>query len=723
MASGLYLGTRQFANIYLGSHSIEEVYLGTNLLWTRTTVLPIGSDTMFLGGVASTIDLPTLQSSLVDDTITFYRELAGNVYASSSTDYGISAAAFGSNTNITSYIDGGRCKAVSASAFQNATNLATASFTSASFIGTFAFAACSNLRSASFPEVVTINNYAFQNTKITNATFPKATSIAADTFSNNSLLVSASFPLATTTGQAMFFNCPLLATASLPLLTGVSNLMFAYCTSLVTASFPNATTIGNRAFEGCASLKLIPTESVTLIGTQSFQDCTSLTRAVFPLVTGVGNDAFNSDTALITASFPLVTSIGANAFRSCTNLATASFPNATSIGQAAFQSTGLVTASFPKAVSVGLSAFYQCPNLVSASFPSASSVSGSAFLYSSKLANVYLPALSGPNALGQNRYLGNVFYGTTATGSITLPAYYLTNNEGAPDGDLLYLHGLLYNSQYNEPTAYYPYWNITYLTGSSIFIANTSLTQGQLESKLLGETITYYDLTGTTLYASSSTNYHISESSFVGLPITAYIDDGKCTAISGGAFISCTQLRTASFAGVTEIVGENSNFYGCSALQNANFPRLQTMTYGPFINCTSLQYIDLPEVQNISIAAFLGCSSLINIAAPKATAISASAFSSCTNLGFNGVAVNFPKVETIGSNAFSNCSNLQNLYFPALSGNGAIGGSSGNNNVFLNVAPSGYITVPSFYQTNNAGNPDGDLFYLQDVKGWTINYI
>ena len=80
-------------------------------------------------------------------------------------------------------------------------------------------------------------------------------------------------------------------------------------------------------------------------------------------------------------------------------------------------------------------------------------------------------------------------------------------------------------------------------------------------------------------------------------------------------------------------------------------------------------------------------------------------------------------LEYLGPNALQNCSSLTYVDISTISGSDALGGQAASNNVFINVASGGTIYVPSFYETNNAGSPDGDIVYLRDTKGWTINYV
>jgi hypothetical protein len=97
-------------------------------------------------------------------------------------------------------------------------------------------------------------------------------------------------------------------------------------------------------------------------------------------------------------------------------------------------------------------------------------------------------------------------------------------------------------------------------------------------------------------------------------------------------------------------------------------------------------------------------------------------FQSCTAL----TTVSLPNVTTIGLSTFNDCTSLTSIDLSGLSRTilTSLGGSVGNNSVFLNVPNTGTLTVPVEYQTNNGGNPDGDIQYLTTApRSWTINYI
>ena len=92
-------------------------------------------------------------------------------------------------------------------------------------IGSSAFQNCTQLTSASFPAATSISGSAFQNcTRLTSASFPVATSIPGSAFYGCSQLTSASFPAATYIGSSAFQNCSQLTSVILGNTTQVATL-------------------------------------------------------------------------------------------------------------------------------------------------------------------------------------------------------------------------------------------------------------------------------------------------------------------------------------------------------------------------------------------------------------------------------------------------------------------------------------------------------------------
>jgi len=222
------------------------------------------------------------------------------------------------------------------------------------------------------------------------------------------------------------------------------------------------------------------------------------------------------------------------------------------------------------------------------------------------------------------------------------------------------------------------------------------LTQNDLASKLTGETITSFTSQSTDIFVSSSTTYTINVSAFRSTSsITAYIDtDGGCTSISDRAFQD-------------------------SSIVSASFPSATLLRFAAFSTCTSLVSASFPLVTSTENSIFTNCRSLTSISLPLLTNIQSSTFNGCTSL----VSASFPSATSIGTNALKDCASLKYINLPSISGSTALGGSTGDDNVFFNVSSSGNIYIPSFYSQSNAGGLDGDLSYLSSSLNWTINWL
>jgi hypothetical protein len=80
--------------------------------------------------------------------------------------------------------------------------------------------------------------------------------------------------------------------------------------------------------------------------------------------------------------------------------------------------------------------------------------------------------------------------------------------------------------------------------------------------------------------------------------------------------------------------------------------------------------------------------------------------------------IEFPNCTSVLGSVFNN-SNIEIAYFPRCN---VLGSTSGNNNVFLNSTKLKTIYVNQFLQTNNNGQPDGDLSFAIS-QGIIVRYV
>lgn len=140
--------------------------------------------------------------------------------------------------------------------------------------------------------------------------------------------------------------------------------------------------------------------------------------------------------------------------------------------------------------------------------------------------------------------------------------------------------------------------------------------------------------------------------------------------VNSFAFQSCTKLAEVSMPEVTYL---GTNAFMSTALQVADFSKLQTLEGGVFWLCSKLTEVNLPEATTIGNATlvpqvgsrtgvntFGDCSQLEKVYLPKATTIGDDAFSNCKSLK----EIELPQATTVGIKAFYNCTALTSVNLP-----------------------------------------------------------
>lgn len=196
---------------------------------------------------------------------------------------------------------------------------------------------------------------------------------------------------------------------------------------------------------------------------------------------------------------------------------------------------------------------------------------------------------------------------------------------------------------------------------------------------------------GMTIKLKGATGIGISAGRFADdVNILSFVDTGCITYILEDTFKNAVNLHTVRCSLVNEV--ESSAFLGCTSLTNVYLPELIIAYTGTFSGCTALQSISLPKVSTIGNSYFSGCSNLTT--------------------------VSLPLCHSVGSFCFNECFNLQSVYIPVCLN---LGGTTGDDNVFRSIAGQTItITIPSALMTNNGGNPDGDIQYLQSNNTVTV---
>ena len=121
----------------------------------------------------------------------------------------------------------------------------------------------------------------------------------------------------------------------------------------------------------------------------------------------------------------------------------------------------------------------------------------------------------------------------------------------------------------------------------------------------------------------------------------------------------------------------------------------------------------------LGAGAFSGCFNITDIILPNVSNIGQSAFIQCYQI----TDISFPNVTNVGSGCFVSCTNLQYINIPLCND---LGGSIFDTSVFYNLNGLNPVTltVSSYLETCNSGNPDDDITYLiTNNIGSTVLYI
>ena len=168
-------------------------------------------------------------------------------------------------------------------------------------------------------------------------------------------------------------------------------------------------------------------------------------------------------------------------------------------------------------------------------------------------------------------------------------------------------------------------------------------------------------------------------------------DLGSIVVLGGSTFFNST-IQSFSSTSVTTLVG--ANFYQCASFTSVVIP-LATSIGNDTFSGTALTSIDLPNVITAGNYSF-------------------------TNTYFV-TSVNLPALTTINPFALQSCGTSAALLSINLPSCTDLGGTVGDDSVFFNIIGQTItLTVPAALMTCDAGNPDGDIVYLQANNTVTV---
>jgi hypothetical protein len=189
----------------------------------------------------------------------------------------------------------------------------------------------------------------------------------------------------------------------------------------------------------------------------------------------------------------------------------------------------------------------------------------------------------------------------------------------------------------------------------------------------------------------------------------------NCVTLGSNSFTNCSNLPqsglTLPFDQITQIYSET--FKNCSNLTEVNYSLATDVGREAFRNCDLVTSINLPLTTVIGEEAFYSCNVLSSINVPNVITIGPNAFYQS-----KATIYNFPDATTIGFFAFAGCTLATSFNLSSCTN---LGGTVGDNGVFVGITGNTItLTVPTALMTCNAGNPDGDIVYLQANNTVTI---
>jgi hypothetical protein len=204
-----------------------------------------------------------------------------------------------------------------------------------------------------------------------------------------------------------------------------------------------------------------------------------------------------------------------------------------------------------------------------------------------------------------------------------------------------------------------------------------------------------------------------------GTPFTSVEIDVNDVKLFGGANIVLKQFGLQNNNNIIEvtdtlncIIEVSANcFTNCDNLISISLPSVAIIGGSCFDNCNNLSSVFLPSLTTAGPYSFQDCPNLTSISFPLLISAGQQFFYNCSNLS----SVSLPSLNTMTNFVFGNCTNLTTISLPALSSPNGLGGSPGNNNVFLGITGPAIrtLTIPLALMTCNTGStPDGDIQYL-----------
>ena len=251
-----------------------------------------------------------------------------------------------------------------------------------------------------------------------------------------------------------------------------------------------------------------------------------------------------------------------------------------------------------------------------------------------------------------------------------------------------------------------------------------------------GNLFTSVSVSGSFVRLNGGSNVILQSSLFEDFAGLLEIDDQNGSIIEAqfNVFENCIDLTTVNLSALA--LAESDLFKNCGNLISANLPALVNAGNDMFEDCVSLTTVNLPQLETVSFSTFNNCLSLVSIDLPSLISTDSDLFSDCVNLTSVNLpqlvtsdccififctsltSISLPSINVVGDSAFEGCTALTNISLPSCT---QLGPTNLDDFVFANIIGNSItLTVPSALMTNNGGNPDGDIQYLQANNTVTI---
>lgn len=536
-----------------------------------------------------------------------------------------------------------------------------------------------SIKTVIIPQKTAVGDYAFQNcSELLTASLPEATAIGANAFYYCSKLATISLNKVMSMGNSAFNGCTSLVSISLSKITEIGVAAFNGCTQLATLKLPkNPPSAGSYAFNSCSAENPLilmgengtPLSGADLVTAQEnydkvddkMADSTTTDGKWYgwkvrePVVavkitimvnggeavdgTSLSNAVANSGMTASTINTLKITQgevtakdwiyfVGGTPGTSKSPFTTlktfevdtavtsvADIPDGAKSAKSMIFPTTITSVTIPQSFQIGKYAFYKCKVLENAIIPNVTAVGEGAFYECEKLTSISLPKVT--------KLFHSTFYWCTSLDSVQLKE--LETIEGKSSSGAFY--GCKKLESISLP-------KVTTLPNSTFSLCETlkSLDAPNLQT--------------------------IEDKAFLATGFTE-ISLPQVTIIGTEAFSRCAALE--KFTAPNLIIIGSKMFRDCFNLAEVNTEAVKTIGSSAFENCKNLTFPNFPNVKTIESSAFYGCTLFTHVALPKAETLNGSVFNVCDNL----VSASLPALKTITGKPFGTNANLTKLFLPA----------------------------------------------------------